>query len=246
MPPLRPPKAMLLAAVLCGALACASLASAQAPAGASLAADPGALRGHVTRFRGVLPDLAPGAPVQIQRLDRRRGWVAEAGGPAAAGGARAAPGGAFVVAWRPRVVGRFTVRAVAAGAAARAATAAPTAPVTVYRPAVATWYGPGLFGHHTACGQVLSHRIMGVAHRTLPCGTPVELSLGGRTITVPVIDRGPFSNAARYDLTFAAAQALGLTQTETIGVSPQRGATMEPPLAAPPPMPGTGGVAPAP
>jgi len=230
---------MLLAAMLCGVLACATAAAAQAPAGASLAADPGALRGQVTRFRGVLPDLAPGATVQIQRLDARRGWVAEATGPAGAGGA-------FVVAWRPKVVGRFTVRALAAGAAARAAAAAPTAPVTVYRPAVATWYGPGLFGHHTACGQVLSHRIMGVAHKTLPCGTPVELSFGGRTITVPVIDRGPFSNGARYDLTFAVAQALGVKQTTTIGVSPQRGTTMEPPLAAPPVLPGTGGVAPAP
>jgi rare lipoprotein A len=237
MSPPRSSKAMLLAAVLCGALACASAALAQAPTGGSLAADPGALRGHLTHVRGSLPDLAPGATVQIQRLDPARGWVAEASGPAGTGGA-------LVVLWRPRVVGRFTVRAVAAGAAARAAAAAPTAPVTVYRPAVATWYGPGLFGRHTACGQVLSHRIMGVAHKTLPCGTPVELSFGGRTITVPVIDRGPFSNGARYDLTFAAAQALGLTQTATIGVAPRRGATMEPPLAAPPPVPGTGGVAP--
>src|SRR3954454_262200 len=228
---------MLLAAVLCGALACASLASAQAPAGASLAADPGALRGHVTRFRGVLPDLAPGAPVQIQRLDRRRGWVAEASGPAAAGGA-------FVVAWRPRVVGRFTVRAVSPRAAAQAATAAPTAPVTVYRPAVATWYGPGLYGHHTACGQVLSHRIMGVAHRTLPCGTPVEISLGGHTVTVPVIDRGPFGATARYDLTSATAHALGMTETTTIGAAPRRGTTIAPPLSPPPAVTGTGGVVP--
>jgi hypothetical protein len=237
MPTLRLPKAMLLAAVLCGAPTCAATAIAQSAGGGTLAADPGALRGKVTRLRGVLPDVAPGATVQIQRLDPARGWVAEASGAAGAGGA-------FVVRWRPRVVGRFTVRAVAAGAAARAATAAPTAPVTVYRPAVATWYGPGLYGHHTACGQVLSHRIMGVAHRTLPCGTPVELELGGRTITVPVIDRGPFSNGARYDLTSAAAQALGLTQTATIGVVPQRGATMAPPLAASPPFAGAGGVVP--
>src|SRR4051794_3735260 len=115
MPPSRPPKAMLLAAVLGAALACAPATRAQAPTGASLAADPGALRGQVTRLRGVLPDVAPGATVQIQRLDAA-GWVAEASGPAGAGGA-------FVVAWRPRVVGRFTMRAVAAGAAARAAAA---------------------------------------------------------------------------------------------------------------------------
>jgi rare lipoprotein A len=238
MPPPRPLIAMLAAAMLCGALACAAAAPAQAPpAGPSLTADPGALRGHVTRLRGVLPDVATGGTVSIQRLDPARGWVAET---TAAAGA----GGAFVARWRPRVVGRFTVRAVAAGDAVRAAAAAPTAAVTVYRPAVATWYGPGLYGHHTACGQVLSHRIMGVAHRTLPCGTPVEIAFGGRTVTVPVIDRGPFSNGARYDLTSATAQQLGLTQTATLGVAPRRGATMAPPLAPPAPFAGTGGVVP--
>lgn len=240
MPTPRHPKAMLLAAVLGGAFACAAGASAQAPARATLSADPGALRGKVTRFRGTLPEAAAGTTVQIQRLDPARGWVPEAS-------ARARAGGAFLVRWRPRVVGRFTVRAVATGGTARAAAgASPTAAVTVYRPAVATWYGPGLYGRQTACGQVLSHSIMGVAHRTLPCGTPVELSLGGRTVTVPVIDRGPFTNGARYDLTSATAQALGLTQTTTIGVVPQRGATMDPPLAASPPGAGTGGVAPGP
>ena len=234
--------AMLFVAALCGALLCVPAASAQAPtapAAASLAADPGALVNRVTRFRGVMPDVAPGGAVQVQRLDAVRGWVAEATTTVGAGGA-------FVARWRPRVVGRFTVRAVAGGDGARAAaTAAPTAPVTVYRAAVATWYGPGLYGHHTACGQVLSHRIMGVAHRTLPCGTPVEIAVGGKTLTVPVIDRGPFSNGARYDLTSAVAQQLGLAQTATIGVAPQRGATMEPPLLPPPPFAGTGGVAPA-
>jgi rare lipoprotein A len=238
MPPPRPPIAMLAAAVLCGALACASTAPAQAPpAAASLVPDPGALRGHVTRLRGVLPDVPAGGVVQIERLDAARGWVAEA--RTAAG-----PGGAFVARWRPRVVGRFTVRAVSGRDGVRAAAAAPTAPVTVYRPAVATWYGPGLYGHHTACGEVLSHRIMGVAHRTLPCGTPVEIAFGGRTVTVPVIDRGPFSNGARYDLTSATAQQLGLTQTATLGVAPRRGATMAPPLAPPAPFAGTGGVVP--
>jgi rare lipoprotein A len=238
MPP-RLSTAMLVAAALCGALLCAGVAGAQAPAPgtASLVADPGALRGHVERFRGVLPDVAPGATVQIQRLDTVRGWVAEAS-------TTAGQGGAFVARWRPRVVGRFTVRAVAASGGARAAGVGPTAAVTVYRPALATWYGPGMYGDQTACGQVLSHRIMGVAHRTLPCGTPVEISFAGRTVTVPVVDRGPFSNGARYDLTSATATALGLTETSTIGVVPQRGATMEPPLAPPPPFAGTGGAVP--
>src|SRR3954451_8967717 len=237
MPAPRPHIAMLIAAALLGALTCAPAASGQAPGVATLAADPGALRGKVERLRGVLPDVAPGTTVQIQRLDRVRGWVRETSTAAGASGA-------FVARWRPRAIGRFTVRAVAGGDGARAAGVGPTAAVTVYRPARATWYGPGMYGHHTACGQVLSHRIMGIAHRTLPCGTPVEISFAGRTITVPVIDRGPFSNGAHYDLTSAAAQQLGMPETSVVGVMPNRGATMPPPLAAPPPFAGTGGVVP--
>src|SRR4051812_45869133 len=150
----RMPIAMLVVAALCGALACVPAASGQAPtapAAASLVADPGVLVNRVTRLRGTLPDVAPGGGVQIQRLDAVHGWVAEAATTAGAGGA-------FVAHWRPRVVGRFTVRAVSGSDGARAAgAAAPTAPVTVYRAAVATWYGPGMYGHHTACGEVLSH-----------------------------------------------------------------------------------------
>ena len=234
------PTALLVCAALCGVLACVPAAGAQAPAaGASLTADPGALAGKVTRFRGALPDVPAGGTIQIQRLDPTAGWVA-------ATSAVAGPGGTFLARWRPEVIGRYTVRAVAASSQVQAAAAAPTTPVTIYRAARATWYGPGLYGHTTACGQVLSHRIMGIAHRTLPCGTPVTLYLAGRTVVVPVIDRGPFSNGAHYDLTSATAQALGLTETTTIGVVPQRGATMLPPLAAPPAFAGTGGAVSAP
>ena len=70
----------------------------------------------------------------------------------------------------------------------------------------------------------MSHALLGVAHRTLPCGTPVAVFFAGKAITVPVVDRGPFANGARYDLTSAVAQAVGMTETSTIGVVPQRGA----------------------
>jgi rare lipoprotein A len=242
MPPPRAPIAMLVA-VLCGALACAAgpgaVAFAQAPAGATLVGAPGALRGQVTRLSGTLPDAPPGATIQVQRLDAVRGWVPEATATAAAGGT-------FVARWRPRVLGRFTVRALAGGAEGRVATAAPTTELTVYRPARATWFGPGLYGNRTACGEVLSRRLLGVAHRRLPCGTPVEVYSGGRAITVPVVDRGPFGTGASYDLTSAAAEQLGMTQSATVGVAPRRGATMPAPLAPPPPYAGTGGAPPMP
>jgi rare lipoprotein A (peptidoglycan hydrolase) len=72
----------------------------------------------------------------------------------------------------------------------------------------ATWYGPGLFGRQTACGQVLTPGTIGVAHRSLPCGTTVKFSFRGRSVVAPVIDRGPYSEGNAWDLTLAAARAL--------------------------------------
>ncbi|MDQ4064901.1 MAG: septal ring lytic transglycosylase RlpA family protein [Actinomycetota bacterium] len=89
----------------------------------------------------------------------------------------------------------------------------------VYRRAAATWYGPGLYGNRTACGQRLTSDTVGVAHRTLPCGTKVAVLYKGRTIVVPVIDRGPYSHAD-WDLTERAARRLRFSGTDTIGVDP--------------------------
>jgi rare lipoprotein A len=72
----------------------------------------------------------------------------------------------------------------------------------------ATWYGPGLYGRHTACGQVLGPHTVGVAHRSLPCGTTVKLAYHGHSIVTQVIDRGPYSRGNSWDLTLAAARAL--------------------------------------
>jgi Lytic transglycolase len=72
----------------------------------------------------------------------------------------------------------------------------------------ATWYGPGLYGRHTACGQLLTARTIGVAHRRLPCGTPVKFLYHGRSIVTRVIDRGPYTQGNAWDLTLAAAEAL--------------------------------------
>lgn len=74
---------------------------------------------------------------------------------------------------------------------------------------IATWFGPGLFGRHTACGQRLTKQLVGVANRTLPCGTLVNFSYQGHQLTVPVVDRGPYSSiGAEWDLTQNAARLL--------------------------------------
>jgi hypothetical protein len=71
-----------------------------------------------------------------------------------------------------------------------------------------TWYGPGLYGNTTACGQTFTSSILGVAHRTLPCGTRVRFRHEGRSITVRVIDRGPATRSLEFDLSAATCGAL--------------------------------------
>ncbi|HYI18705.1 MAG TPA: septal ring lytic transglycosylase RlpA family protein [Solirubrobacteraceae bacterium] len=78
----------------------------------------------------------------------------------------------------------------------------------VYRWAYASWYGPGFYGQRTACGQTLGYGTLGVAHKSLPCGSKVTFKKGRREVTVRVIDRGPFVGGREYDLTGATARRL--------------------------------------
>jgi rare lipoprotein A (peptidoglycan hydrolase) len=65
-----------------------------------------------------------------------------------------------------------------------------------------SWYGPGMYGSRTACGVALTEAVLGVASRTLPCGTRVTFRnpVNGRTVTVPVIDRGPYVAGRIWDM----------------------------------------------
>jgi rare lipoprotein A len=84
----------------------------------------------------------------------------------------------------------------------------PARHLTSYRLAGASYYGPGLYGNGVACGGTLEPGTLGVANKTLPCGTRVKLRYHGRQITVPVIDRGPYVAGREYDLTEATKDAL--------------------------------------
>ena len=78
--------------------------------------------------------------------------------------------------------------------------------LNVYRQVVASYYGGG---GSLACGGDLTSSTLGVANKTLPCGTLVTLRYGGRSIRVPVVDRGPFVPGREFDLTEATKDALG-------------------------------------
>lgn len=64
------------------------------------------------------------------------------------------------------------------------------------------------YGRPVACGGVLHVPELGVANKTLPCGTEVTFQYGNRAIRVPVIDRGPYIPGREWDLTGATAEAL--------------------------------------
>ena len=198
----------------------------------SLVAKPAVLLGRRIDVRGTMPGAAH-RKVILQRLDNKGGWrnIARA---------RVRSSERFLVRWRADRSGRVSLRAViaarkrshrgrsAAAAAALVAGAAQSAPVvavTVYRPARASFYGPGFFGNQTACGITLMPDTQGVAHRRLPCGTMVLIMYRGRETTVPVIDRGPFNGTYSWDLTQATADALGF---QTGGIGYARVATQAP------------------
>ena len=87
---------------------------------------------------------------------------------------------------------------------------------TPMRSAGATWYGPGLYGNHTACGQTLRPNTIGVAHRTLPCGTTIKISYHGHSLVTRVIDRGPYTEGNDFDLTNGARHALGFEGADQV------------------------------
>ncbi len=164
---------------------------------------------------------AVGTTIEIERSGRQTHWRWASTAVATVGS-----GGAFEATWSTNHIGRFAIRAVVVPAGVQPAAVVPavqsaatttSVTVTVYRPSRATLYGPGFYGRRTACGQRLTRTTIGVASRTLRCGESVALYYRGRTLVVPVIDRGPYANGADWDLTIATGAALGITGTEQIG-----------------------------
>jgi rare lipoprotein A len=188
-----------------------SVITASGPQG-TISARAGTMKRKVARFRGAVAPSAAGRTITVERFDAAtQAWSAVAS-------TTVAGDGTYVARWRANRVGQHRIRAVLASTGqASAASASPELAITVHRPVEATWYGPGFYGRRTACGVKMSRTLMGVAHKTLPCGSKVALLYKGRRITVPVVDRGPYAKGRAFDLTSATAEALGFEHTDRLG-----------------------------
>jgi hypothetical protein len=151
----------------------------------------------------LLEDRRPGLAEQLVTLQAlgRHGWRTLAT-------AHTGVHGRFRLSYAPRRLGSKWVRLRFAGSASDLASDHRVGRLNVYRLAEASWYGGG---GSLACGGELTSMTMGVANKTLPCGTLVTLRYDGRTVRVPVVDRGPYVAGREFDLTEATKQALGFS-----------------------------------
>jgi rare lipoprotein A (peptidoglycan hydrolase) len=79
----------------------------------------------------------------------------------------------------------------------------------------ATWYGNSRPNMHTSSGRAFDERDFTCAHKSLPFGTRIAVSYGGRKVIVVVTDRGPYGKGRVIDLSRHAAEVIGL---ESAGV----------------------------
>jgi hypothetical protein len=154
---------------------------------------------------GRIAGAGPGSAVALQRRAGTRWHTIDRD--------RTAAGGAFAFRFRPHAPGSAVVRVRGAAASEHVGR------LNVYRRALASWYGPGLYGGHLGCGGTLTPHTLGVASKSLPCGRKVTLRHGGRTVRVPVVDRGPYAGGRELDLTAATKDRLRFSGTGTILVA---------------------------
>jgi hypothetical protein len=167
--------------------------------------------GRTARVGGRLTPAAPGRTVTLERRGAR-GWKT-------IDKARTSRTGRFTLKYRTRAVDTAQVRVRFSGSRDVRGKSRRVGRLNVFRPALASWYGPGLFGNKLGCGGTLNAGTIGVAHKSLPCGTKLVLRKGSRIVRAKVIDRGPYVGAREFDLTQATKQRLGFGSTGTILVA---------------------------
>jgi len=158
--------------------------------------------------------LRPARAGRTVTLERRagRGWKT-------IDKARTTASGRYALRYRTQGADLLTVRVKFAGDRTARPARRSVGRLNAFRPALASWYGPGLFGNALGCGGRLSPGTIGVAHKSLPCGTKLTLRKGSRIVRARVIDRGPYVGAREFDLTQATKYKLGFGSTGIILVA---------------------------
>ncbi len=94
------------------------------------------------------------------------------------------------------------------------------APGGYYQVGIASYYGREFHGRRTSSGELYDMNAMTAAHRKLPFGTLVEVTnlSNGRRVVVRINDRGPWVKGRIIDLSYAAAERLGMIGSGTARV----------------------------
>jgi rare lipoprotein A len=84
-----------------------------------------------------------------------------------------------------------------------------------FQTGIASYYSKRSTGARTASGKILNNDSLVCAHRTLPFGTKIKVTnlKNGKSVIVKVIDRGPFGKGRVVDLSYAAADSLGILKS---------------------------------
>lgn len=79
----------------------------------------------------------------------------------------------------------------------------------------ASYYGKELAGNRTANGERFNPSALTAAHRTLPLGSKLRVinKANGKSVVVRINDRGPFTKHRLIDVSFAAAQEIGMIRS---------------------------------
>jgi rare lipoprotein A len=161
------------------------------------------LAGDSVQVAGRLLPGSPGRSVALQGHSAA-GWRTLAR-------ARTGGRGGFAVRYTPDATGiGRRLRVLFKGDRGNARSVNPAGAMTVYQESVASWYQDG---GSTACGF---HAGLGVANRTLPCGSKVRFRHAGHTVTATVDDRGPYVGGRTWDLNQNTAAALGFAGVGTV------------------------------
>ena len=112
---------------------------------------------------------------------------------------------------KPRILALTVLAIIVYGCASTAPL--PPAPTEQLR-GIASWYGEEFAGRTTANGEIFDPLLLTAAHRTLPFGTVLDITNGktSQTVRVRVNDRGPYIGGRVIDLSYAAAQKIGLIE----------------------------------